>query len=229
LEPGEPLPCGVTSCCTEWYAFQPTTPGPVEFNTIGSTCDTVLAVYIGPGDDFATLTNLYCNDDDGTNLTSKVEFQGTEGTIYWIQVGKKGGAGTKIQANMLWVPNLYANDSGAMTSLTNVIEIAEAAAPKPCNITCTYVYWYRFEVKAPGTLTVDTVGSSFNTVLGLYSSLTTNLVYTYLTSLGCNDDFAGGTKSRVIVPVAANTTVWAQVGGKNTARGTCKVNFSLQP
>ena len=228
---GEPSPCGVTVTATEWYAYQQHTTGILEMNTFGSTCDTVLGVYIGPGDSFATLTNVGCNDNFDTNLTSKVVIVGTPGTIYWIQACKKAGSGTKINLNRRWIPTLFTGDSDSVTLATNVIQVAATNSPKPCNITCTYEYWARIDVMASGTLTVDTVGSAtgFNTVLALYTG-TEPLDFSTLVPLNCNDDYAGlGTKSRVAVSVTGGTTLWAQVGGKSGTKGTAKVNYSLTP
>ena len=64
--------------------------------TDGSNFDTVLAAYIGPGDSYATLTNVACDNDSGTNgKTSRVSFSAQAGTIYYIAVdGVNGASGT---------------------------------------------------------------------------------------------------------------------------------------
>ncbi len=86
-EPGEMQHCGIGAGRSEWFAYQAETNGTIKIDTDGSNFDTVLAVYIGPGDSFTTLTNVACDDNSGLDgLDSMVRFQATAGTIYWIAV-----------------------------------------------------------------------------------------------------------------------------------------------
>lgn len=59
----------------------PTTSGNVNFDTLGSDFDTILAIYTGTGD-LADLALLAENDDDDGNISSKVTFSATAGTTY---------------------------------------------------------------------------------------------------------------------------------------------------
>ena len=99
-EPGEPNHCGVTGGASEWFAWQPPTNGTAVVNTDGSSFDTVLAIYIGPGDSFATLTNVACDNDSGANgKTSRVVFQAKAGTIYYMAVDGVNGASGTVKLN----------------------------------------------------------------------------------------------------------------------------------
>src|SRR5206468_10555714 len=61
---GEPMPsCSVPVQSTVWYAFTPNQTGVVKINTVGSTYDTVAAVFTG--NSLNTLPELACNDDVG--------------------------------------------------------------------------------------------------------------------------------------------------------------------
>jgi hypothetical protein len=92
-DPGEPNHCGLAAGFSEWFAYQAETNGMLRIDTEGSSFDTILAVYIGPGDSFTTLTNVACDDNSGSNgITSKVMFQATSNTIYWIAVDGKIGS-----------------------------------------------------------------------------------------------------------------------------------------
>ncbi len=106
--------------------------------------------------------------------------------------------------------------------------VTNVAEPKPCSISCKYTRWVRLDVAAAGTLTVDTMGSSFDTVLGLYSG-GYDWDFATATAITCNDNAPGSTKSRVTAVIGAGTYVWAQVGGKGTVRGTIKLNYNLAP
>jgi hypothetical protein len=99
-EPGEPVHCGVPGGSSEWFAWQVPTNGTALITTDGSNFDTVLAVYIGPGDSYATLTNVACDNDGGANgKTSRVTFLAQAGTIYYIAVDGVNGARGKVKLN----------------------------------------------------------------------------------------------------------------------------------
>jgi len=74
-----------------WYSYTPSTSGTKTADTMGSSHDTVLAVYTG-----STLTGLTlvgCNDDISTSdLDSRVTWTATAGVTYRIQAGGYSGA-----------------------------------------------------------------------------------------------------------------------------------------
>ena len=90
-DPGEPNHCSQTGGASEWYTYQPTNSGTLQINTDGSSFNTVLAVYTGPGTDYASLVSAACNNVAG-NGGDRVSFPGTSGTIYFIAVDGVGGA-----------------------------------------------------------------------------------------------------------------------------------------
>jgi hypothetical protein len=86
-EIGEPNHCGIAGGASEWFAYQAEANGRLFIDTDGSNFDTVLAVYTGPGDSFATLVSVDCDNDSGLDgKDSRVDFAATSGTIYWIAV-----------------------------------------------------------------------------------------------------------------------------------------------
>lgn len=86
-ELGEPNHCGVAGGASEWFVFQADTNGTLHLNTDGSSLDTVLAAYVGPGVDFLTLTNVACDNNNGLDgKDSRTSLAATTGTIYWIAV-----------------------------------------------------------------------------------------------------------------------------------------------
>jgi hypothetical protein len=86
-EIGEPNHCDVPGGASEWFAYQADFNGMLYIDTDGSNFDTVLAVYTGPGDDFATLVSAACDNNSGLDgKDSRVSFLANAGTIYWIAV-----------------------------------------------------------------------------------------------------------------------------------------------
>lgn len=91
-EPGEPNHAGNPGGASVWYRWTAPRSGIVTIDTMGSTFDTLLAVYIGSA--VNNLTLIASDDDSGGNLTSRVTFTATSGTTYRIAVdGYNGVAG----------------------------------------------------------------------------------------------------------------------------------------
>jgi thermitase len=77
--------------------------------------------------------------------------------------------------------------------------------PAPCAGDTNRTVWYRFDAPWPGKLQLDTLGSTYNTVLSAYSG-----ARGALTMLACNDDASGYT-SAVNVDVSAGQTIYVMV------------------
>ncbi len=96
-EPAEPDHAGNAGGKSLWYCWTATTNTPVTFDTLGSTFDTVLAVYTGA--EVSSLTVVTNNDDiaGATNRMSRVTFTPVAGTTYRIAVdGFGGGSGIAV-------------------------------------------------------------------------------------------------------------------------------------
>lgn len=80
----DPVTCGASPDQTLWWKYKPTVSGYYQFNTYGSSFDTVLGVY--RGDTPGALTQIGCNDDTLPNNTSILGAQLTGGQTYYIVV-----------------------------------------------------------------------------------------------------------------------------------------------
>lgn len=91
---GEPLLVYKPSATTTvWWKWTAPSSGSVQFDTTGSSFDTVMGVYRGPS--LASLEKVKEDDDGGGSLTSKCVFDCTGGTTYYICVGGyNAGTGT---------------------------------------------------------------------------------------------------------------------------------------
>jgi len=89
--------------------------------------------------------------------------------------------------------------------------------------------WYEFRPPDSGVLFLTTLGSSFDTLLAVYTS--TNLVQprvTTLQELASNDDVAGaGNHSEAIITVAAGEIYYIAVDGFDGVSGTVKLNYTF--
>ncbi|MBS0632828.1 MAG: pre-peptidase C-terminal domain-containing protein [Verrucomicrobia bacterium] len=92
-ESGEPNHAGVVGGKSVWWRWTAPASGPVSVNTVGSTFDTLLAVYTGTA--VNALSVVASDDNVGGNKTSALTFTAVAGTTYSIAVdGAAGATGT---------------------------------------------------------------------------------------------------------------------------------------
>jgi len=162
---GEPLHCGIAGGASEWFAWQCPTNGTAVINTDGSSYDTVLAVYIGPGDSYSTLTNVACDNNSGTNgRTSRVTFAATSGTIYFIAVDGVNGASGTVRLN-------YAAGAAPVIAQQPVSRTVKLGAPASLSVTVSALPSARYQWTFSGT----NVANATNAVLSLASVSTAQL------------------------------------------------------
>ncbi|MBI4907922.1 MAG: hypothetical protein HY820_30130 [Acidobacteria bacterium] len=204
---------------TVWFRYVSNFSGTLRVNTIGSSYDTVLAIYGG----FASAGNeLRCNDD-GNSLSyqSDTSVTVTSGQTYWIQVSSyQASAGGTLMLNVLAtgiaVPNDEISTAVAIPSLPYTIQQditrATASATDPghsceSNFKGLRTVWFRVVPTFTGTLNVNTYGSEYDTVLSVYR---TNV--SQANEVACSDDANGATySSAAAVSVTAGQTYYIEV------------------
>lgn len=85
--------------------------------------------------------------------------------------------------------------------------------------------WWTWTAPVSGLAVVDTIGSSYDTLLGIY----TGASVAGLTTIGTNDDVDGGRQSRVTFNATAGTAYQIAVDGYQNAQGFITLNVSLTP
>jgi len=89
----DPAACAGDKFRTVWYRFTPTADGTLHLDTLGSTYDTVLAVYTGAR---GSLVSLGCNDNT-SGTASALDITLAAGQSYSVGVSSReyeGGGGT---------------------------------------------------------------------------------------------------------------------------------------
>jgi len=121
------------------------------------------------------------------------------------------GCGHADKSWISGVPDAYNVGSGTTLNAT-----AQHGEPTTAGVNGRHSVWFRVTAPTDGTLTLDTQGSGFDTVLGAYRGTTVSS----LTLVGENDDAGSGeTFSRAILSVTAGKTYAVKVDGKNGAVG----------
>ncbi len=103
-EPGEPDHAGEAGGASVWFRWTPPGNGTWRFDTLGSSFDTLLAIYTGSAVD--SLSLVASNDDSGGILTSQVSFAASGGTTYYIAADGYGGATGSLVLNWALAGNL---------------------------------------------------------------------------------------------------------------------------
>jgi len=95
-EAGEPEHAENPAIKSMWWVWTANAPGIVSISTLGSTFDTVMAVY--KGSSVSNLTTVVGNDNENTSAThSKVTFTAQAGTTYYVAVDGFIGSSGNIQ------------------------------------------------------------------------------------------------------------------------------------
>ncbi len=191
-EVGEEEHAGEGGNRSVWWSWTAPEDGPVSFFTNESDFDTVLAVY--RGNSLFTLAEVASNDDasDGV-LTSAVSFEAFSGVVYHIAVdGYDGDTGNIV---LTWSSETPSNDDFTnrialtgevgQTTANNINASHESGEWDHANIQGENSLWWTWIAPRSGFTTVDTYGSSFDTVLAVYVGDSLDS----LRQVNANDDF----------------------------------------
>lgn len=100
--------------------------------------------------------------------------------------------------------------------------------PNACGVVGGSSYWLSYTAPANGVLTLNTDGSSFDTVMAVYIDNGSNQGYSSLVSVACdNNSGSNGLTSKVMFNVTGNQVYYIQIDGVNGAYGTVHLNYSL--
>lgn len=102
----------------------------------------------------------------------------------------------------------------------------DPAEPVHCNTVGGSSYWLAYQPPANGTITLDTIGSSYETVMEVYSYNAPPAGYRDLISVQC-DRGSVPNAARVQFAVVKTRQYVVAVAGVNGARGTAYLNYSL--
>lgn len=227
-EAGEPDHAGVPGGTSRWYRWTAARSGTFRVDTFGSSIDTVLAVYTGTA--VNALRAIASNDDSG-GPQSRVSFAATAGTVYHIAVDSRNGSGGPIVVNWLFgvendnfaAATALIGPSGTVTA-SNVGATKEQGEPNHAFGAGGASVWHRITAPVAGTMTVDTFGSSFDTLLAVYTGTAVNA----LTAVAQNNNF-NGSQSLVSLPATAGTVYYIAVDGWNAAEGAITLTWRIAP
>lgn len=231
-EQGEPSHAGQTSHSV-WWSWTAPFNGTVVIKTEGSNFDTVLAVYTGVS--VAALSKVAEDDDGGALTSSLVQFNATAGTTYRIAVDGYGDAAGDISLSVRQTASAApANDNfasrislaGSVISIngSNANATSESGEPAHVGYTAAKSVWWTWTAPANGRVTLDTKGSSFDTLLAVY----TGTAVSALLPLASDDQSGGGNASLVKFTAVQGTTYQIAVDGWLGDQGGIAMNLLFE-
>ena len=231
-EAGEPNHANNAGGKSVWWMWTAPATGTATISTIGSLFDTTLGVYTGSA--VNALTLVAQDDDAGGNNTSRVTFPATSGTVYRIAVDGYGGASGNITLNISLVSppandnfanRIVLNGTGVVATGNNANATKETGEPNHAGNVGGRSVWWSWTAPANGTVTNSTIGSAFDTLLGVYTGAAVNA----LTLVASDNDSGGGSTSRAVFPVTGGVTYQIAVDGSGGASGNITLNLDFTP
>jgi hypothetical protein len=179
-EPGEPNHCGQAGGASQWFVYTAPTNGTLDVNTAGSTFNTILAIYTGPGTNFASLV------PQGCGFVTNFQTQGQpnvilpnvkQGTRYFIAVdGYQGATGTaKLHIGLGQAPALVSPPASQLVAPGSNATFNVTAIG-----TTNFGYQWKFNGAniAKATNASYTVTNASTNAAGSYTVIVSNVVAT---------------------------------------------------
>jgi hypothetical protein len=190
-----------------------------------------LRITIGSVRFFTTPTEIQINSDGQTNVLARDKLFDSLATPL---IGDDGGGGgnAPVRLRALIQPK-GASPNGLSTGYTgtqifNTTQATtDANEPEHCGVVGGSSYWLTYQPPANGTLTLDTIGSTYDTVMEAYTYNAPPAGYQDLISIQCDNNGGGGTASRVQFSVVKSRQYAVVVDGVNGARGVAYLNYTL--
>jgi hypothetical protein len=226
---GEPDHAGDLADGSVWWRWTSPLSGLVQIDTYGSGLDTLLGVYTGTA--VNALGEIASNDNAGGDLQSKVQFLAVSSVTYRIAVdglfGDEGPIVLNILASVAPPPNDAFASRIAIAGLpatafgSNVAATAEAGEPDHAGSLSSATVWWSWTASSNDYVEVNTYGSAFDTVLGVYTGTAVDA----LTEIASSDDVSTGDLSRVVFATQAGEVYAIAVDGWLGAEGDIVVHI----
>jgi hypothetical protein len=179
---------------------------------------------------FSIPTEIQINTDGSTNTLAQPKFRDTSATPL---IGTNGGGSS------LRVLNLFTGGGGVQSLgvvrgyngsqiFNTTYAVTDPQEPAHCNVVGGASYWLLYQPPTNGTITLDTIGSTYDTVMEVYTYNGALTGYQDLIPLDCSDNaFPSNNASRVVFPVVKTRQYLVAVDGVAGARGVAWLNYSL--
>ena len=193
-----------------------------------------LRVTVGNGSNrvrfFTTPVEIQINSDGSTNTLAQDKLLDSSTTPL---IGDDGGGGSSphvvskiFRANASTIGVVLGYNGSQVFNTT--FATTDPAEPPHCGVTGGASYWLMYQPPTNGTMTLDTLGSSYDTVMEVYTYNGALTGYADLISVACdNDSVSLHGPSRVAFQAVKTRKYVVVVDGVNGVRGTAWLNYAL--
>jgi len=216
-----------------WYCYTPSCTGEATVSLVGSSYDTMLAVYDGCECSPTIEDMIECNDD-AVSFHSEIVFDAIAGNQYLIEVGGYGsetGPGVlNVSCQGVTPPPSSEDDCDDAKVIGNVknlpFDTTDATFDGPGFCVTSPNIWYCYTSTCSGDVTVSLAGSSFDTMLAVYDGCE---CYPKLGDLiECNDDAGAGYQSAITFAAITGNQYLIEVGGYGSETGEGLISISCE-
>lgn len=188
-----------------------------------------LRIEVGNVQYFTAPTEIQINTDDATNTLAQGKILDASSTPLIGQGGSPvppGFAPPDVSAAGGGVGVVRGYNGSQIFSTTYAL--VDTNEPPHCGVSNGVSYWLIYQPPTSGRITLDTLGSEYDTVMEAYTYNGALTGYEDLISVACNNDgFGTNGPSRVQFSVVTARQYIVVVQGVSGARGTAWLNYSL--
>ena len=222
-EAGEPRHQAGTK--SVWYTFTPTEDGAVQIDACtDASFDSVITVYTGTA--LNALRKEASDDDSCGGTAPRVTLQVKANTKYSVAVTGFGTESSstepagafKLNLRPITIPSndAFANAkrivrAGRLTG-SSTLATREFGEPRLSDEAASATVWFRYRARRTQRITLDTFGSNYDTVLGVYTGDLGRL-----RRVASNDDTSEGNASEVTIRVVRGRTYHIVIDGYGTS------------
>ena len=216
-----------------WYVYTASCTGEATVSLLGSSYDTMLAIYRGDDCDLHSSDLIGCNDDFPPGQQSQITFETTTGYQYLIEIGGYGSNAGEGKLSISCEPSTQPSkdDCDNAQAIGEVKDLAfdtrNATFDGPGLCLTSPNIWYVYTASCTGEATVSLLGSSYDTMLAVYEGDDCDLYSSDL--IACNDDVPPGHQSQITFDTIAGRRYLIEIGGYGSHTGQGVLNISCEP
>lgn len=183
---------------------------------------------------YAIPTEIQINTDGSSNTLAQPKFLDTPDTPLIGGNDGVGGASARGWSVTAQGGDITTLDVGVVRGyngsqiFNTTYAVTNPLEPPHCGVVGGAAYWLLYQPPTNGTLVLNTVGSTYDTVLETYTYNGALIGYQDLIPLVCADDsFGTNGPAQVQIPVVKSRQYILSVAGVNAAFGTAWLNYRL--
>jgi len=219
----EPSPsCSDSATASVWYRYAATETAAVHIHTFNSRYDTVLSVWTGSPDN---LQEVVCNDDDNGTLQSRVKLDAQANITYYLNISGIDIVQPNLQLTVTPIAALTNDDIATALRIlpANAEGFQQIQTVQSATVTfgetlptCSESnalnksVWFRYRSNREQRVVFSTFGSSYDTVLAVWTGDSRAL-----TEVACDDDGANA-QAQLSLDLAENTIYYVSISEKTT-------------